>query len=77
MIRRHALVLDNCTVDAQKCFCSVYDLIFDWFAACRLMSISQHCETGACHYSHSVWLGSRVVSVLDSGAEGLGFKSQS
>ena len=23
------------------------------------------------------WLGSRVVSVLDSGAEGLGFKSQS
>jgi len=24
-----------------------------------------------------VWLGSRVVSVLDSGAEGLGFKSQS
>ena len=48
VIRRHALVLDNCTVDAQKCFCSVYDLIFDWFAACRLMSISQHCETGAC-----------------------------
>jgi len=26
---------------------------------------------------HKGWLGSRVVSVLDSGAEGLGFKSQS
>ena len=29
------------------------------------------------HYSHPRWLGSRVVSVLDSGAEGPGFKSQS
>ena len=28
-------------------------------------------------YSKMGWLGSRVVSVLDSGAEGPGFKSQS
>ena len=28
------------------------------------------------NFSHSRWLGSRVVSVLDSGAEGPGFKSQ-
>ena len=28
-------------------------------------------------YVHGGWLGSRVVSVLDSGAEGPGFKSQS
>jgi len=28
-------------------------------------------------YSYSGWLSSRVVSVLDSGAEGSGFKSQS
>ena len=28
-------------------------------------------------YKHEGWLGSRVVSVLDSGAEGPGFKSQS
>ena len=28
------------------------------------------------HYSHPPWLGSRVVSMLDSGAEGPGFKSQ-
>jgi len=28
------------------------------------------------HASCSGWLGSRVVSVLDSGAEGPGFKSQ-
>jgi len=34
---------------------------------CRLMSL--HSTT------HSWWLGSRVVSVLDSGAEGRGFKS--
>jgi len=27
-------------------------------------------------YSQKGWLGSRVVSVLDSGAEGPGFKSQ-
>jgi len=27
--------------------------------------------------SYQGWLGSRVVSVLDSGAEGPGFKSQS
>ena len=27
-------------------------------------------------YLHTGWLGSRVVSVLDSGAEGPGFKSQ-
>ena len=27
-------------------------------------------------YSRKGWLGSRVVSVLDSGAEGPGFKSQ-
>ena len=32
-----------------------------------------------CHFSSVLlwWLGSRVVSVLDSGAEGPGFKSQS
>ena len=29
------------------------------------------------HNTPSQWLGSRVVSVLDSGAEGPGFKSQS
>ena len=29
-----------------------------------------------CHYGSVGWLGSRVVSVLDSGAEGPGFKSQ-
>ena len=28
------------------------------------------------NFSHSRWLGSRAVSVLDSGAEGPGFKSQ-
>ena len=28
-------------------------------------------------FSPTLWLGSRVVSVLDSGAEGPGFKSQS
>ena len=32
--------------------------------------------TGASSYLHG-WLGSRVVSVFDSGAEGPGFKSQS
>jgi len=30
-----------------------------------------------CCYRFSGWLGSRVVSVLDSGAEGPGLKSQS
>ena len=49
-------------------------------------------QNGSCHHVHTVqqttapfvvsthrpgWLGSRVVSVLDSGAEGPGFKSQS
>jgi len=29
-----------------------------------------------CHLIQRGWLGSRVVSVLDSGAEGPGFKSQ-
>ena len=29
------------------------------------------------NYNHRGWLGSRVVIVLDSGAEGPGFKSQS
>ena len=29
-----------------------------------------------CHLYTNGWLGSRVVSVLDSGAEGPGFKSQ-
>jgi len=33
-----------------------------------------HCITQT---HHEGWLGSRVVSVLDSGAEGPGFKSQS
>jgi len=34
------------------------------------------CGTGNMYHPKSGWLGSRVVSVLDSGAEGPGFKSQ-
>ena len=33
--------------------------------------------SGTRYFHKVVWLGSRVVSVLDSGAEGPGFKSQS
>jgi len=42
-------------------FCDT--VIFNVFYECRLIA--------------EVWLGSRVVSVLDSGAEGPWFKSQS
>jgi len=34
-------------------------------------------ENDTVSYARVGWLGSRVVSVLDSGAEGPGFKSQS
>jgi len=34
------------------------------------------CDSLICRHRQRGWLGSRVVSVLDSGAEGPGFKSQ-
>jgi len=40
-----------------------------------LLRIFTDTETNS-RYAHGGWLGSRVVSVLDSGAEGPGFRSQ-
>jgi len=49
-------------------------LTFLLFQAChRLPSYKRHIHK---HNTGLGWLGSRVVSVLDSGAEGPGFKSQ-
>ena len=48
---------------------ALYKLMVTWFI--------QFCCPKSRRYSISGWLGSRVVSVLDSGAEGPGFKSQS
>ena len=57
-----------------------------WRRSCRSCSSatsSADTPVNHTHYRHSLadtsepqWLGSRVVSVLDSGAEGPGFKSQ-
>jgi len=50
---------------------------------CYLLSCPTHYFSFICcwlfthHWLPAGWLGSRVVSVLDSGAEGPGFKSQS
>jgi len=59
--------------------------ICDWLV-CRVVSHDKMTECTTTHtlgvlihgdYINFGWLGSRVVSVLDSGAEGPGFKSQS
>jgi len=50
-----------------------YSLLFDTESFSYLYTVVQEIP----HVRHCVgWLGSRVVSVLDSGAEGPGFKSQ-
>jgi len=52
---------------------------------CRRQKYSRYHRTHDCHHAYYLllvtirlmeWLGSRVVSVLDSGAEAPGFKSQ-
>ena len=50
-----------------------------WFELSNHEVLSTVCESASLFSYPSVsrgWLGSRVVSVLDSGAEGPGFKSQ-
>jgi len=51
-------------------------VVFAATAATKLVHFVVKCSFFVFH-SHLRWLGSRVVSVLDSGAEGPGFKSQS
>ena len=55
------------------------NLIPDFFHECLLSLVHSSVDwlVGAKYYSVRAWLGSRVVSVLDSGSEGSGFKSQS
>jgi len=46
--------------------------------ACMLFTIYEKKFTSFCQVLKEMgWLGSRVVSMVDSGAEGPGFKSQS
>jgi len=46
-------------------------------SAARAGDIDIYSALVVCYMQCEGWLGSRVVSVLDSGAEGPGFKSQS
>ena len=61
--------------------CSIV-LIFDWLFVCLLIIlhlcvyVNQAVRVNVVLINEIGWLGSRVVSVLDSGAERLGFKSQ-
>ena len=55
-------------------------VVMKWqFFDVNMVSISLPTHTGVQHLNLLIrgWLGSRMVSVLDSGAEGPGFKSQS
>jgi len=72
-------------VDYQQFFstslCEAYHLLPhlnpDWFNHSGKTGVVAVAVVLPFGWSYTKWLGSRVVSVLDSGAEGPGFKSQS
>jgi len=66
--------------DVRLCFMSDIALFIDWLYCIDLFSCIAASLFNKLFYFLSGllrWLGSRVVSVLDSGVEGPGFKSQS
>ena len=68
---QHDLLLLLCTITRQN---PCMFLLFKWtLVRLRLLNVYDFNAVSATRG----WLGSRVVSVLDSGAEGPGFKSQS
>ena len=81
-MREYPLI--GCLVVVLKQFLIYHNLLESFNGGissyCLILLILSYLQVTDCRHRQvymAVWLGSQVVSVLDSGAEGPGFKSQS